>query len=181
MYNQIESILLQYELEIYEVLKGRGSFICDTNRGKKILVPFKGSKEKGMQLCRFLQALREKSFEVEQIEQTREEEAVSEDEYSGERFLLKSYVDGTEISTSNVAEMKQGMAMLALYHNVAGQIGTEEKVQQVSEGNLKIWERHYRELVKVRNYVRNRKKKTEFEQIYMKYFLELIQLIHSLP
>lgn len=166
MYNQTEAILSQYEMEIHEVTKGRGAFICDTSKGRKLLVPFRGSREKGMLLCRFLAGLEEKSFEAEQIELTQKQEAVSEDEYTGERFILKTYVEGTEISTSRLEEMKEAVRMLAIYHNAAEQIelGVDQSL------NDDGWRRHYKELIKVRNYIRNRKKKSEFEQIYIKHF-----------
>lgn len=170
MYNQTEAILSQYELEIQEVVKGRGTFICDTNKGKKLLMPFRGSKDKGMLLCRFLAELECKGFAVEQIELTKQMEAVSEDEYTGEHFLLKTYVDGTEISTSRLEEMKEAVRLLAIYHNTAEQIEMEITPPFYTEAVLEIWQRHYRELIKVRNYIRNCKKKTEFEQIYMKHF-----------
>ena len=165
MYNQTEAILSQYEIEVTEVTKGRGSFICDTDKGKMQLLPFRGSKEKGMQLYHFLLALREKGFSAEQLELTKTAEAIAEDAYSGERFLLKTYVEGTEISTSRLEDMKEAMHLLAIYHNTAGQI-----MAQTQTIELEVWRRHYRELIKVRNYIRNRKKKNEFEQIYMKHF-----------
>ncbi len=170
MYNQTEVILSQYEIEVQDITRGRGAFICDTNEGKKILVPFRGSKEKGMLLCRILSTLQEKGFVTEQILLTKEQEAVAEDAYSGERFLLKTYVEGTEISTSKLEEMKEAVRMLAIYHNIAAQISFEEAVLYRPEGTIELLYRHYKELIKVKNYIRNRKKKNEFEQIYMKYF-----------
>ena len=170
MYNQTEAILSQYEIEIREVTKGRGAFICDTNKGKKLLMPFRGSKEKGRLLCHFLEELDSRGFSVEQIELTPKQEAVSEDEYSGERFILKSYVDGTEISTSSIEEMKEAVRLLAIYHNIAEKIDMEVEALAQTESVLEIWKRHHRELIKARNYIRNRKKKSEFEQIYMKHF-----------
>ena len=169
MYNQTEAILSQYEMVINEVTKGRGAFICNTSKGKKILVPFRGSKEKGKMLLDFLKELKSRGFEVEQIVQNRKEEAVTEDEYTQERFLLKDYVEGVEISASKLEEMKEAVRMLAIYHNVSEQLLAEKEKGKLSE-NVNDWQRHYRELIKVRNYIKNRKKKSEFEQIYMKHF-----------
>ena len=170
MYNQTEAILSQYEIELQEMTKGRGSFICDTDKGKWMLVPFHGSKEKGLLLHRFLAELLERGFLAEQIMLTKEQEAVVEDEYTGERFLLKSYIDGTEISTSKLEDMKEAVRMLAIYHNIAQEIEVGKALCQKKEVVTESWQRHYRELIKVRNYIRNCKKKNEFEQIYMRYF-----------
>lgn len=169
MYNQTEAILSQYELEIKEITKGRGAFICDTNQGRLLLVPFRGSKEKGMILKHFLEQLTEKGFPVEQIQLNQSKEAVTEDEFSGERFILKNYYDGTEVSTTKEEDMKAAVQVLAIYHNIAAQLKADVS-EPKTEDVLESYGRHYRELIKVRNYIRNRKKKTQFEQIYMKNF-----------
>lgn len=168
MYNQTELVLSQYEIEIHGITKGRGAFICDTSKGMKLLVPFRGSLEKGTVLREFLLGLKNAGFEVEQIELNQKEEAVTEDAVTGERFILKSYIDGTEVSTSKVEDMKEAVKVLAIYHNVAEKINLDTAGQQLREGVVESYTRHYRELIKARNYIRNRKKKSEFEQIYMK-------------
>ena len=170
MYNQTEAILSQYEIETREVTKGRGSYICDTDKGRKVLVPFRGSEEKGMLLCRFLSTIEENGLWSEQIMLTTNGTAVSEDDYTGERFLLKSYVEGTEISTSKLEEMKGAVRILANFHNVSSEYEFEESLLQRKEKTIEALRRHYKELTKVKNYIRSRKKKNEFEQIYMNHF-----------
>ena len=169
MYNQTEAILSQYEIEIHEVTKGRGNFICDTNIGKMLLVPFRGSNEKGRLLYQFLAVLQEKGFPVEQIYLTQNGEALSEDEYTGERFILKNYIEGAEINAGKVEEVKGAVRALANYHKIVEQVQMEVGTQKPAE-IAEALQRHYRELIKVRNYIRNRKKKNEFEQLYMKHF-----------
>ena len=170
MYNQTEVVLAQYEIEIQEVAKGRGSFICDTDRGRLLLVPFRGSKEKGLYLHHFLREMESKGFLVEQILLNKNNEAVAEDECSGERFLLKSYVEGTEINTGKLDDMKEALRVLAIYHNFAEEIPLKLEDRNFQENATDSWKRHYRELIKVRNYIRDRKKKSEFEHIYMNHF-----------
>ncbi len=48
VYNQSEAILQQYDLEIKQISRGRGAYICETNEGTKLLTPFRGSKERAM-------------------------------------------------------------------------------------------------------------------------------------
>lgn len=167
MYNQTEAILSQYEIEIQDVAKGRGAYICNTDKGKKLLVPFRGSEEKGMLLCQFLAKLKEKGFASEQVMLTKEGKAVVEDVYLGERFLLKSYVEGMEISTSKLEEMQGAVRQLAIFHNMSAEFSFQEEILKRKEATIETLRRHYRELIKVKNYIRNRKKKNEFEQIYM--------------
>ncbi len=182
MYNQTEAILSQYELEIRQITKGRGMYICETDRGMKLLSPFKGSKEKGEWMKQYLAILAENGYAVEQIYSNRKEEAVTEDEMTGERFLIKDYVKGTELNTGHFGEMIEVAGILAEYH-----LAAERAYEQIAHinnfqnenskfGNADVVEvrmRHCRELVKVRNYIRSRKKKLEFERLYMAHFGEM--------
>lgn len=169
-------ILSQYEIEISEVTRGRGNYICNTNKGMKLLVPFCGSKEKGEFLKEYLSRIKGQGFFVEQIYPNNKGEAVTEDEATGERFLLKDYLAGTELRTANVDEMEEAVRLLAKYHVVSQKIGLDipEKMRESVDVVVDSRQRHYRELVKVKNYIKNRKKKNEFEQIYMKHFIPML-------
>ena len=46
MYYQPEAMLEQYDIEIKQITKGRGVFCCETDQGKKVLAPFRGSAER---------------------------------------------------------------------------------------------------------------------------------------
>jgi len=176
LYNQTEAVLAQYEIEIREIIKGRGCHICDTNQGMKVLVPFNGSKDKGEFLKEYLKCVNESGFFVEQIMPNINGEAVTEEEGSQERFILKSYVSGTELDTGRFKEMEEAICLLAKYHNVSQKIElvVPEKMKDSVETVVDSRQRHYRELIKVKNYIRNRKKKNEFEQIYMRNFLPML-------
>ena len=169
MYNQTEAILSQYELEIRQMTKGRGVLICETDNGTKLLCPFKGSQEKGEWIKKYLDTLVESSYPVETVLRNRKGEAVTEDEVTGERFWVKDAVRGTELNTAHFGNMIEAAGVLAKYHNVSAQVKLESdyiSAQDVVEASA----RHARELVKVKNYIRTKKKKLEFEQIYMRYF-----------
>lgn len=177
VYNQIETVFSQYELEIYEVTRGRGTYICKTNEGRFVLTNFRGTKEKGMFLWTYLAALKKENFLVEQIKLNRDGEAVTIDEGSGERFLLKEYIDGTELNVNHLSELKEAASHLASYHNTALAIQTDVRMEE-GVCTTKILEekgKHYRELIKTKNYVRNRKKKNEFERLYLNHYEPMLQ------
>lgn len=177
MYNQTDAVLSQYEIEISEILRGRGSHICHTDQGMKVLVPFKGSKEKGEFLKEYLYLVREAGFPVEQIMANAKGEAVTEDEVTGERFILKDHRTGTELNVGRIRELEQAVKLLAEYHRISQrlQIEVPEKMKESPGSVILNRQKHNKELVKVKNYIRNRKKKTEFEQIYMKQFAPMME------
>ena len=172
MYNQTEAILSQYELEIHQVTKGRGAYICHTNQGLMTLVAFRGSKEKGEFLKEFLSCLDRAGFPIEQIYENKETQVVTQDEITGERFILKDYISGTELNTSRLEELKVAVEMLAEYHRKENklQIQVPQVIRETSVSVVEIRRRHYRELIKVKNYIRGRKKKNEFDQIFLNAF-----------
>ena len=180
MYNQTEAILAQYELEIRQITKGRGTYICDTDKGMKLLSPFRGSPNKGAWLRQYLQQVWSMGFEVEQIELNKNGEAVTIDEVTGEGFIIKDKIMGTELSTAHLGEILEVAEVLARYHSVAERICVEQMMegQESSMGMLDVTDsraRHYKELIKVRNYIRSRKKKQEFERLYMTHFANMLQ------
>ena len=80
MYNQSEALLEQYDLDIKQITKGRGAYICDTSQGLKLLIPFRGSKERAAFLREVLQYLQEEGIVAEQVCLTKEGEASVEDD-----------------------------------------------------------------------------------------------------
>lgn len=177
LYNQTEIILEQYEIEVTQFIKGRGAYICDTPQGKKLLVPFRGSKERGRFLKNFLERLNIEGFEAEQILANKEDEAVTEDEATGDRFLLKDYYEGAEVKTSSLDEMKQAIKSLAHFHTYAQQMAQQMEDEQKDIKNVSLYEvkhRHYKELIKVKNHIRTKRKKNEFERIYMENYNNML-------
>ncbi len=169
MYNQTEAILSQYELEIGQINKGRGTYICDTDKGKKLLGPFHGSKERGEWLRQYLMAVSKAGFPVEQIDLNKHKEVVTVDEMTGEGFILKDQIAGVELGTARFGEMIEAARMLAEYHLVAeglGEWGCEYKGMNAVDV-VENRTRHHREMVKVAHYIRSRKKKLDFERLYM--------------
>lgn len=164
MYNQPETILEQYDLEIKQITKGRGAYICDSNQGMKLLMPFRGSKERAAFLCEILRDLKSRGIVVEQVCMTKEGEAVASDE-TGTRYWLKDLIAGSECSTSREADMMGALGQLAGLHRALAECSLPVPDFMKNERNEpeNMYERHYRELIKVKNYVHTRKTKNAFE------------------
>lgn len=183
MYNQIEAVLSQYELEIYEVVKGRGTYICRTDQGKKVLTGFRGSKEKGMVLRDFLKELEQNGFAAEQIVLNRNLDAVTEDEFTGESFILKDHVEGMELDVYDPRQSAEAVKVLAHMHKVSARIDLSDRLIRKQEGfsAVQVRQRHYRELIKTGNYIRNRKQKNEFERMFLRAYGDMLATAeHSL-
>lgn len=172
MYNREEEILEQYDLEIRSTAKGRGALICDTDKGTMLLKEFRGSKERAAFLYDILGFLSEQGFETETIFPTKEGEVLAKDEPNQLTYLLKNWYLGKECDVRNRDEILLAVKKLAGLHNLVTCYEKEipEFLQADTNGLLMEYERHNRELNKVKNYIRSKHKKNDFEMLFMKVY-----------
>ena len=167
MYNRPEQILEQYDLELGSISKGRESYHCDTNQGQKVLREYRGSKERAEFLTEMLSYLRGQGLLVPTVIRTREESPVAVDE-DETKYMLTDLFTGAECDTKSREDMLEAVRCLAKLHNVSEKYGGEvpEFVKTEPNSLLQLYEKHNRELRKVRNYVHDKKKKNEFEMLF---------------
>lgn len=172
MYNREEEILEQYDLEVRNTAKGRGALICDTDKGTVLLKEFRGSKERAAFLYDILSFLSEQGFLTETIVLTREGEVLAKDEAGETFYLLKNWYSGRECDVRNRDEILLAVKKLAGLHNLTKCYEKEIPGFLCAENDslLEEYERHNRELNKVKNYIRSKHKKNEFEMLFMKVY-----------
>lgn len=167
MYNRPEQVLEQYELEVKSVSKGREGYICDTDQGQKLLKEYRGSKERADFLAGILTYLKGRGMLVENVSYTKEGEpiAVTEDET---KYIVLDIFSGAECDTRSREDMMRAVRLLAELHNHTQQYQGEipEFVKTDQNAFLALCEKHNRELNKVKNYIRAKKKKNEFEMLF---------------
>lgn len=167
MYNRPEQVLEKYELEVKAVSRGRESYICDTDQGQKLLKEYRGSMERAEFLMRILEHLKDRGICVETVTRTREGTpiAVAEDET---KYILYDARIGTECDTKSRDEMVAAVKKLAEMHNESAVYSGEipEFVKANQNAILLLYEKHNRELNKVKNYIRAKKKKNDFEMLF---------------
>lgn len=180
MYNRPEQVLEQYELEVKSVSKGRESYICETNQGQKLLKEYRGSMERAEFLTGMLEHLKDQGMLVETVMRTREGMpfAVAEDET---RYALYDAWIGAECDTRSREDMVLAAQKLAQMHNAAQTYEGEipEFVRTDQNALLSLYEKHNRELNKVKNYIRAKKKKNEFEMLFFGQYEDFMQKAES--
>ncbi len=172
MYNREDEILEQYNLEIKNTAKGRGALICDTNKGMLLLKTFRGSKERAEFLYTILEFMHQQGFLSETILPLNEENVLAEDDVNALFYCVKSYFPGKECDVRNRDEILLAVKKLAGLHNLARcydkEIPAFLKVEKC--GLLTEYQRHNRELNKVKNYIRNKHRKNDFEMLFMRVY-----------
>ena len=162
MYYQPEVMLEQYDIEIKQITKGRGVFCCETDQGKKVLAPFRGSAERAKFVREILCSMQEKGYPVEQVSLTKDGQCVVTDE-SGMRFWLKDLVEGNECQTGREKDVAAGAQALAGFHCCVSSCVTEipDFMKNTKNEPAVLYYRHYRELILVKNFVQSRKTRND--------------------
>lgn len=171
MYYREELLFEQYALEILDTYKGRGAVFAITNMGKVYLKEYPGSEAKAKFLAELLNGVNRQGIHTEMVVETKEGTYLAKDTEGGSH-ILRRWCEGRECSTTSWDEVLASVDILAGLHNALNH-ASEELPEGLcaDEGKLlKTYEKHTRELRTVRNYVRNRRSKSEFEQEFLELY-----------
>lgn len=164
-------ILEQYNIDICSTRKIRGAVLCDTGQELYILKETKVPPERIQVLAQFYHYMDSQNWcEVDKIISNNEGEYITGED-GGSRYILKKWFSGTECDIRKPGELLEAVGVLAKLHLVM----RDRQIENVSEA-LNIdeeYERHNRELKKVRSFMRKQSPKSEFEMEFLKSFEEM--------
>lgn len=159
-------VLEQYEVEVREVRRGRGAFLCETDQGWKLLKEYRGT-------------VKRLEFEEEVLRYLRSEAGILTDQYrktlegnlisiasDGTKYILKDWFLDRECDLRSKNDVFSAVRGLAYLHKYLRKIEWKEEWDLGSNAIKPLaneMAKHNRELIRVRNFVRNKRKKTEFE------------------
>ncbi len=170
MNDRAVSLLDQYGIEVNRTWKGRGAILCDSDRGLLILKEYCGPVDKIVFQDFFLKHIKENgTVRAESILRTKEDEMIVYDQ-DRTPYILKTYFEGRECSHRNTEECGQAVATLAKLHNTADLSAYEELNRQPIFRIEKEYEKHNRELKRVRKFLWEKSQKTDFEIYLMKHY-----------
>ena len=172
MNDRAVSLLEQYEIEVRRTWKGRGAILCESDRGLLIMKEYSGPAEKvGFQEL-LLNHIRESGVvRAETILRTREDELIVRDQ-DRSAYIVKTYCEGRECDHRNMQECCLAVHTLARLHGVCDLSGNEILEGQPVFHIENEYEKHNRELKKVRKFLREKSQKTDFEIYLMRHYEE---------
>ena len=165
------SVLSQYPVTLRTTRKVRGALLCDTKEGLYLLQEYRGTQTRLTAEAALLSYLTENGMvHTDQIIKNEKEELLSKNE-DGTGYVLKVWYPWPECSVNSVGDLGQAVNSLARLHVYMQRIpvGTMEIVASQS-GLLAQYEKHNRELRRVRAYLLRKKKKSVLEQFIQKSF-----------
>lgn len=179
--------LEQYELEIFSVRKGRGAWICETEDGCKLLKEYRGTVKRLEFEDQVLGALDTGSaLRTERYVRNREGSLLSMSG-DGTRYVLKDWFLDRECDLKDGREIRLAAERLAMLHRSLRKIPFQEEwnLGSILVEPLEIeLERHNRELQRARNYIRGKRRKSEFELCvignYSMFYEQAVQAVEGL-
>ena len=164
-------LLEQYDLQVQGTRRGRGSYICETDKGLKLFTDFAGSSNRLAFVNRVLYHLREEGFtKVDVVMPNKEGELYCKD-WEENRYVVKDWYAGRECDTKNEGEILEAVRNLARLHQVMRMVpGPEDEGKYEAVSLEEDFVRKNRELKKVRTFIRARHQKNPFETGYLNYF-----------
>lgn len=174
MNDRAVELLEQYEIEVLRTRKGRGAIICDTNQGCLILKEYTGTGERIELQNRLLREIATGGLlRAEQIIPSREG-ALTVKDNDGISYVLKTWLDGREFNLYDKSECLEAVRLLAKLHGCM-KLPSDTPGIPAPFSPRKEYEKHNRELKRVRRYLQQRGQKTWFEISLLNtfdYFLE---------
>lgn len=167
------SVLGQYAVSIRATRKVRGALLCDTKEGLFLLQEYRGKKARLEAEAALLCYLAENGMvQVDQIVKNEAGELLSTNE-EGTGYVLKNWYPWSECSVTSSGDLGQAVNSLARLHVYMRRMPEELKLISPAQISLtEQYEKHNRELRRVRTYLAKKKKKSVLEQFIQKSFDE---------
>ena len=156
----------KYELNVTNGRKGRGSWIFETDRGLKLLKEYKGSIRRLEFEEAVLNTMKDTdSLRVDQYVRNKEAELLSTAE-DGTKYILKDWFYDRECDLKDRKEILWAIRQIAVLHRSLRQVEMQEDwnlKSMISPPLYTAMEKHNRELRKARTFIREKRKKNDFE------------------
>ena len=165
------SVLEQYELDVYSTRRIRGAVLCDTDRGLFLLKEVPRAAARFPVLEEVYRKLQENGLTMTDIPLKNREGALVSCAADGTSYMVKKWFQGRECDVRRESELKEASRQLARIHQ-ALHFGAEW-MPAGPPPLAEEFERHSRELRKVRNFIRRRSLKGEFEYAFLQAFDEM--------
>ncbi len=165
--------LAQYDLTADSVRKGRSGWICETSQGTMLLQEYRGTMKRLEFETQVLGQVRKSGLLlVDDDIRTAQGELISLSE-DGTRHTLKHWYTGRECNIRDHKEIKEAIGKIAVLHQILKKVESQEEWNLgsiVVETATREMERRSQELRRARNYMKNKKRKTDFERCALSNF-----------
>lgn len=166
MNDKYTEVLSQYELDVINVRRGRGAWLCETSAGLKLLREYKGTVKRLEFEDQVLSQVKEQGrLLVDHYVRNKEDSLLTAAE-DGTRYIVKDWYDDRECNLKDSVEINYAVEQIANLHKILRCVKFQEEWNMgsiLAEPMDVEMERHNQELKRARSFIRNKRKKSEFE------------------
>lgn len=162
MNDRAVALLEQYEIEVLRTRKGRGAIICDTNQGCLIFKEYTGNNDRIVMQDRLLNYIRGQGRMLTETIIPTTEGALLVKDNDGMQYVLKTYQEGRECNIYDKQECVEAVRLLARLHGCM-EVPVDLWGDIPAFSQAREYEKHNKELKRVRRYLKQRSQKTWFE------------------
>ncbi len=171
-------VLQNYGGEEWEVRRGRGAWICGCPEGVKLLKEYRGSLKRLEFEETVLKELKDQGIsQVDQYIRNQDGELITTGE-DGTKYILKDWFGDRECNLKDSREVLSAVTWIARLHRAFRAIswrGEWNLGSMQPPGLCAEMRRHSREMKRVRTFISNKRKKSEFELCVMQDFAEFYE------
>ena len=164
MYDRGLSVLEEYDLEVKSTGRGRGALICRAQEKTVLLREYEGSPRKLECQAELLTLVEQAGEILTDLPLKNKEGCYITYDKENVPYVVKQWYEGRECDTQSVKDIRRSVAALASLHNTMKMPVREHYIR---ESLITEYERHNRELRKIRKFVCGKQKKNAFERRYL--------------
>lgn len=170
---EYEKIVLEkYKMDTCSTRKVRGAVLCDTAQGIFLLSEVFAPKRRILALCELYDHLAKQGYVgLDRLVSNAEGEYITVLE-DGRKYMMRRWFRARECDIRKPSELLEAAGNLAKLHMI---MRVEIPAVPIAEHLGKEYERHNKELRKVRKFIRAMTSKGEFELAFLEHFDEMYQ------
>lgn len=166
-------VLEQYDFKVLSTKRGRGSFICETDQGLKLLTEAGSQNGKLQFQNKLLHHLKEEGYDrVDCIVENSEGNLISVDK-DETAYIVKDWFEGRECDTKSEEDIREAARNLGRLHK--RMLLPKEERAYVGAPLGEELLRRMRELKKVYSFILGRQVKSLFERRYLESYLVFLE------
>ncbi len=164
MDDKYSEVFRQYDLKVYNMYRARGAFLLETNQGLKILKNFEDSENHLVFENRVKEMLINKGFVNIDLTLANNEGGYVTTDSVGAKYILKNWFEGEECNLKELKDIITASKNLARVHNALTGVNGESAETNVCQPPLtELFDKHNKELKRVKTYIWNKKQRNDFE------------------
>ena len=158
-------VLNQYDLVVEKTARGRGTYLAWTDKGIYQLFEYNGTEARLNFEWNLLMYIMEMGFENMDILYRTKEGGLYCRDFYGTKYIMKKYFNGKECDLKKESDILKATETLARLHLLIEHVENEELIKygNSSTSLIEQYEKHNREMNRVRRFIRNKNRRTKLE------------------